>query len=128
MAELPSATMVLEFTTRVDSVLLAVPASNANDTGSSGTESTVAVTVLISALVELRVAENFPAALVVPEACVRMLDVPLLDNDTVLPESARPVESFAETVRVAVEMPSATMVFGFADKLDAHSGQVDHSV
>ena len=103
--------------TSVEVALLALPATNVTP-AVLVMAPTVAVTVLFSALVEARVAVKTPAALVVPEAGVKVLAEPELLSVTAWPLTGLPWASRTVVVRLVVLVPSAVSELGLAAKDD----------
>lgn len=81
------------------------------------TEPIVAVTVLLCATDDDRVAENTPEALVVPETGEKVLPEPVLLKLTVCPATGLLLASLTVTFRVVVLTPSAVTEVGLAVKV-----------
>src|SRR5204863_437246 len=84
----------------------------------TATPSTVAVTVLDSATVELNVPVATPLAFVVAVGCVRMLPLPLAASTTVAPAIGFPDTSRAVTVIVDWLLPLEALIGDVAATLD----------
>src|SRR4051812_519968 len=109
----PSAVSEAGAAARVVVVLLRAPATN-DTVVVTLTAPSVAVTVLLSALVEASVAVKTPEALLLPEVGVRVLPVPVLASDPVWPLMRFPCASLTVTVSAVVLVPSAVTMPGAA--------------
>jgi hypothetical protein len=111
---LPSATSDVGLGTMVEFVVLTVGAVNVTLVVLVKLPATSALTVLVCTVVDASVAENVPAALVVPDTGENTLLVPVDDKDTDCPETGFPWASTTVVVRMLVLVPSAATEAGLA--------------